>query len=52
MRDAYGALHEHGTLRDRLDTLTTFDEFGDVIGLPQHYALEAAYRRDDDTPSA
>jgi 2-methylisocitrate lyase-like PEP mutase family enzyme len=52
LRDAYGALHAHGTLRDRLGTLTSFDEFGEVIGLPSHYALEAAYRRDDDTSSA
>jgi 2-methylisocitrate lyase-like PEP mutase family enzyme len=52
MGDAYGALREHGTLRDRLDTVTGFDEFGDLIGLPRHYALEAAYRGDGDSSTA
>jgi hypothetical protein len=40
-------LHEHGTLRDHLDLLTTFDEFNRVVDLEQHYSLEARYREDD-----
>lgn len=33
MRDALGALRTEGTLRDRLDTLVGFSEFGDIVGL-------------------
>ncbi|MDQ1411499.1 MAG: hypothetical protein QOE07_87 [Acidimicrobiaceae bacterium] len=44
MRQAYAVLHERGTLRDHLDLVTSFDEFGAIIDLDRHYALEARYR--------
>ncbi len=34
LAEAYGRLAEHGTLRDDLDRLATFDEFTDIVGLP------------------
>jgi hypothetical protein len=46
-------LHERGTLRDHLDLVTSFDEFGAIIDLDRHYALEARYREpapDPDPP--
>lgn len=38
LRDAYGSLHATGTLRDRLDSLVGFAEFGAIVGLPAHDA--------------
>jgi 2,3-dimethylmalate lyase len=43
MGRAYAVLHERGTLRDDLDLVTSFDDFGDVVELDRHYALEARY---------
>jgi 2-methylisocitrate lyase-like PEP mutase family enzyme len=43
MIEAYGALKEHGTLRDHLDLVVTFDDFGRVIDLDRHYELEQRY---------
>jgi methylisocitrate lyase len=43
MTDAYGALKEYGTLRDRLDLVVTFDDFNRVIDLDRHYELEQRY---------
>ena len=43
MATAYGVLHDEGTLRDRLDLVTSFDDFGRVVDLDRHYALEARY---------
>jgi 2-methylisocitrate lyase-like PEP mutase family enzyme len=40
---AYEVLHQHGTLRDHLELVTTFDDFGSVIDLERHYGLEARY---------
>ena len=40
---AYELLHQHGTLRDHLELVTTFDEFGSVVDLERHYGLEARY---------
>jgi methylisocitrate lyase len=40
---AYEVLHERGTLRDHLDLVTTFDDFGRVVDLDRHYELEARY---------
>jgi methylisocitrate lyase len=47
MIDAYGALKEHGTLRDHLDLVVTFDDFGRVIDLDRHYELEQRYASDN-----
>jgi methylisocitrate lyase len=43
MQRAYAVLHERGTLRDDLDLVTAFDQFGDIVELDRHYGLEARY---------
>jgi 2-methylisocitrate lyase-like PEP mutase family enzyme len=43
MQAAYGVLHEEGTLRDHLDLVTSFDDFGPLVDLDEHYATEARY---------
>jgi methylisocitrate lyase len=43
VRDAYAELRRAGTMRDRLDTLLSFDEFNAVIDLDRHYALEQRF---------
>lgn len=43
MQLAYAVLHEKGTLRDDLDLVTSFDNFGTIIDLDRHYNLEARY---------
>jgi len=47
MATAYGVLHDKGTLRDRLDLVTSFDDFGRVVDLDRHYGLEARYVSSD-----
>ena len=42
--DAYGRLQSFGTLRDHLETITAFDEFTDIVGLPKHLANDAEHR--------
>jgi methylisocitrate lyase len=42
--DAYARLHEFGTLRDHLGTITAFDDFTDLVGLPKHLAIDAEDR--------
>ena len=46
--DAYGTLHDHGTLRDHLDLVVGFEEFGEVVGLEDHYAVESRYAGGDE----
>ncbi len=41
MQRAYAVLAERGTLREDLDLVTSFDDFGTVIGLDGHYEREA-----------
>lgn len=43
MQTAYALLYQEGTLRDHLDLVTSFDEFGPIVDLDGHYALEASY---------
>jgi 2-methylisocitrate lyase-like PEP mutase family enzyme len=43
MQLAYRLLQEEGTLRDHLDLVTSFDDFGRVVELERHYGLEARY---------
>jgi 2-methylisocitrate lyase-like PEP mutase family enzyme len=43
MTEAYGMLHEKGTLRDDLDLVTSFDGFAPTVDLEGHYELEARY---------
>jgi 2-methylisocitrate lyase-like PEP mutase family enzyme len=49
MQRAYAVLAAKGTLRDDLDLVTSFDDFGTFVDLDQHYATEAKYaaRRGD-----
>ena len=42
--DAYDRLQSFGTLRDHLGTITAFDEFTDIVGLPKHLANDAEHR--------
>ncbi len=44
LADAYGWLQSFGTLRGHLDTMTAFDEFTDIVGLPKHLANDAEHR--------
>lgn len=43
VRDAYAELRRAGTMRGRLDTLLSFDEFNTLIDLDRHYALEQRF---------
>ncbi len=43
VRDAYAELRRVGTMRGRLDTLLSFDEFNTLIDLDRHYALEQRF---------
>jgi len=43
MKSIYGELHARGTTRDALDHLITFDEFHDLVGLEEKYALDSKY---------
>jgi len=45
LQAAYRLLHEAGTLRDRLELLTGFEEFGEMVGLPGHRLTEERYTR-------
>jgi 2-methylisocitrate lyase-like PEP mutase family enzyme len=47
MKAAYAVLHERGTLRDDLDLVTSFDDFGEIVELGRHYELEARYVPDE-----
>ena len=44
MVEAYSALRAEGTLRDRLDLVTAFDDFGPTVELDRHYEIDAHYR--------
>jgi 2-methylisocitrate lyase-like PEP mutase family enzyme len=46
MRAAYEQLHAKGTLRDDLDLVLSFDDFGPIVDLDAHYATEARYTAD------
>jgi 2-methylisocitrate lyase-like PEP mutase family enzyme len=43
MKDVYAHLRARGTTRDVLDRLLPFDEFHDLVGLEEKYALDAKY---------
>jgi 2-methylisocitrate lyase-like PEP mutase family enzyme len=47
MATAYQTLREQGSLRDHLDLLVSFDDFGRVVDLDRHYGLEATYVEPD-----
>lgn len=44
MGDTLAELRGKGTLRDDLDRLVTFDDFGEVVDLAHHLALDERYR--------
>ncbi|MGH9183418.1 MAG: isocitrate lyase/PEP mutase family protein [Acidimicrobiales bacterium] len=43
---AYGVLHEEGSLRDHLDLVIAFAEFGPLVDLDHHFGLDARYAQD------
>ncbi len=43
LRQAFGALRSKGTLRDDLELLVPFEDFGAVVDLDQHRRLEQRY---------
>ena len=45
MAEAYAVLRTEGTLRDRLDLVTSFDDFAPTVELDRHYELERRYVR-------
>ncbi len=50
LQEAYGVLAAAGTVRDRLELVTSFEEFGAVVDLDAHYRLEARSRGDGNPP--
>jgi 2-methylisocitrate lyase-like PEP mutase family enzyme len=44
LQDVYGTLRRTGTTREIIDRLIPFEEFHDIIGLEEKYALDAKYR--------
>ena len=46
MKAIYAELRAKGTTREALDKLITFDEFHDLVGLEEKYALDAKYKSD------
>ena len=46
LQDVYSTLHRKGTTQEMLDRLISFNEFHDIVGLEQKYALDAKYRSD------
>jgi 2-methylisocitrate lyase-like PEP mutase family enzyme len=41
--DSLALLKQEGTLRDHLDRVVSFDEFGAIVDLDAHYATEQRY---------
>ena len=44
LKEVYGALRAQGTTQGILDRLMPFDEFHEIVGLDEKYALDARYR--------
>lgn len=44
MRDSFALLQREGSLRDHLDRLVDFADFGEVVGLQRHYEMDEQYR--------
>jgi 2-methylisocitrate lyase-like PEP mutase family enzyme len=44
LKDVYRTLREKGTTKEVLDRLLSFDEFHEIVGLEQKYALDARYK--------
>jgi 2,3-dimethylmalate lyase len=48
LQEVYGTLKRAGTTREIIDRLISFEEFHDIIGLEEKYALDAKYRTKDE----
>ncbi len=46
LADTYAILREHGTLRGHLENLMPFEDFNNLMGLEEKYALEATFSED------
>lgn len=44
LKDVYRTLREKGTTKELLEGLISFDEFHEIVGLEQKYALDARYK--------
>ena len=44
VQEGLATLRAEGSLRGHLDRLVDFEEFGEIVGLPQQYELEQRYR--------
>jgi 2-methylisocitrate lyase-like PEP mutase family enzyme len=44
LKDVYSALRTKGTTQGILDRLVSFDEFNEIVGLQEKYALDARYK--------
>ncbi len=44
LRDSFAVLREKGTMRDDLDRIVDFADFGAVVDLDRHFALDEKYR--------
>ena len=44
MRDSFALLRSEGSLRDHLGRLVDFDDFGSIVGLPEHRDLDEQFR--------
>ncbi|MBW3580101.1 MAG: isocitrate lyase/PEP mutase family protein [Actinobacteria bacterium] len=51
MQETYGVLQAAGTVRDHLELVTGFEDFGAIVGLDEHYDLEARYRATPGAPA-
>ncbi len=49
IRESLAILHDQGSLRNHLDRLIDFEDFGRVVGLPEQNAREKRYRDNDPT---
>ncbi|MGH7845212.1 MAG: isocitrate lyase/PEP mutase family protein [Candidatus Binatia bacterium] len=44
LKDVYSTLRRTGTTKETMDRLISFDEFHDIMGLHEKYALDAKYK--------
>jgi len=44
LENVYSTLHKNGTTHDIMDRLISFEDFHDIIGLKEKYALDEKYR--------
>ena len=47
LSEAYATLRREGTLRDHLDLVIEFDDFGEIVDLDRHYELDSRYEYDE-----